>query len=266
MYSLKKHEKEHNEALIKEWQERDSARDYLWASDIGKSHFDVYHKMIGTKADNPITIDGLHKMKSGELYEEAYLNSLQKQGIGLEQQVRIELPETDTHLKVTGKIDAVLKVETLGVPLEVKSVNSRAFWYVERQNKGNWYQGFYIPYHLQLYTYITAKSAKYGILLFISRDDTTTAQIYVQKGKSSLSEAWEKWMTDMATYYREKKEPPKPPLYVEGKKYNRSTRKYDTVMEVNKQLEFSSFRERIVGCSWDEFLEKSKEELKKLNT
>jgi len=255
MYSIIKEDNKINQQTLDEWANRESKpRDYLWASEIGKSHFDIYHKMIGTKPDNPITLEGLKKMKAGELFEEAFVSDLRNKGVKFTAQEKIELPETKDRLKITGKIDVEIELPDENVPIEVKSVNSRAFWYTEKQDGGNWYKGFYVSYYMQLLTYIIAKNANYGLLIFISRDDTTKAEIILQNKENGLRRDWDKWIKEITHYIREGIEPPKPPLMVEGKKYNRSTRKYDIIKQPNKMIEFSNYRELIVGMPWEEYI------------
>lgn len=260
MFNHIHNERKFNEKLIKSW--INEPRDYLWASEIGKPHYDIYHKLIGTKPDNPITIEALGKIQAGEMFEEVYVNQLRNRGISVVTKIKCKL-KTRKYLTITGEVDCQVRREIT----EIKSVNSNAFWHIQRKNSGDWFTGFYVPYYFQLITYLKAKRRKKGKLIFISRDDTTKAEITVYNKKDTEKDKlWHQWMKEMTQFYKGKKEPPKIPKFVKGKVYNRSTKEYDEVWELNKQLEYSNYRGRIVGMDWEDYLVEAKEELKKLNS
>ena len=247
-----------NDALIVGRAERENKpRDYIYASEIGKNFWDRYQKMMGVEPTNPYDARLLRKFAAGNLFEDLVGMMLKKCGILIAEQERVELPETHETLRVSGRIDfhaggivdwdeAVTRVDKEDMPeaiknvcykiierfraeypaglddciIEVKSVNSMLFW-----AKKDYLQEAY-PWHIyQTLTYMKVKG-KPGKVMYISKDDLTVKECDIVV-TPEMEEEFKLDLVMMTKYYRDKEEPPKPPIVIfdPRKKYTFSAKK-----------------------------------------
>jgi len=220
-------------------------RDYIWASDLGKNHYERFLKMKAIKPDFDYDERILRKFEAGNFFERVVGFVLVSAGILIYDNKRYEIPEDADHLKVVvrpdfiagGKPDwvrAKQKIEeellfklmpNLGriarqlvevfsekypnglkvMPFEIKSLNSQVFW-----AKKDYLQEAY-PHHI-LQTFAEMKSTKLpeGRILYISKDDLTVAEFRILLNSEKLNELYEEDVRLMTKYIRENQEPPKP--------------------------------------------------------
>ncbi len=174
-----------------------TASDYIRSSDIGKTYIDRYYKMLGTPYTNDFDTRTLRVFKAGKLFEDFILDALDKEGVIKERQKEIVIPETAEHLKVVGHIDALLEGNKV---LELKTVNSRAFWAHKNRDENGRFLG-YDHHKLQLASYMIGLNTQYGSLLYISKDDLCVEEVPVFRIKS-LEERLFEDLRLMSNFYR----------------------------------------------------------------
>lgn len=260
-----------NDALIVAQRET-KPRDYIYASEIGKNYWERYQKMMGVEPTNKFDARVLRKFAAGDLFEEVVGMILKKCGILIAEQQRVELPATDKHLRVSGRIDfhaggvsnwdeARARVDSEDYPdalknicykiidkfkieypngldekvIEVKSVNSMLFW-----AKKDYLLEAYPWHEYQLLTYLIAMK-KEGKIFYISKDDLTVKECEL-KETPELRQAYYKDLEEMSHYYRTKTEPPKPDpiIFDKRKKYSfgakRELEKIGTPAQIQKAM------------------------------
>jgi len=83
-----------------------TARDYLWASELGKPEVDVWLRMRGEPVTNPPNARSLRKFEAGNIFESIIEVILLRAGIMQSSQERVEWQYPDL-LRVSGKIDFI---------------------------------------------------------------------------------------------------------------------------------------------------------------
>tara|TARA_Y100000310_G_scaffold270565_1_gene284480 strand:+ start:8320 stop:9276 length:957 start_codon:yes stop_codon:yes gene_type:complete len=244
-------------------------RERIYASEIGKSFYERYQKMNAVPFDTPYNDRTLRKFSAGIWFEDMIGYVLNKIGIVQSMQEYVDIPETKQHLRITGKIDFLAggivdwnvareRVKAAEFPefvqgiamkliddfeskypkglddriIEVKSVNSQVFW-----AKKHYLQEAYPHHTMQAYTY-ARHLKKMATILYISKDDLTTAEFLVHPKSKVLEEKWLADVTQMSEYIRSGQEPDKP----EG-----------VVFDKRKKLRFQhkNVKHIITGC-WTE--------------
>lgn len=100
-----------NDGLIQMEKERQpEKRNHIWAGEIGKSFFDRYLKMNGVPKTETLEPRVKRKFKMGIMIEEMVGRALAQFGVLRSSQERIEVPECEEHLKITGRMDFVAGV------------------------------------------------------------------------------------------------------------------------------------------------------------
>lgn len=212
------------------------ARDNIWASELGKSHIDVFLKMKGTKLTNPPNPRSLRKFEAGNMFEWIVGLILKRAGILHSSQERVTY-KYDGLCEVTGRIDYIaggkpdfdkakaeidamdlpegfyrgfkgimehLKVKYpngLGIkPLEVKSLSAFMYDGLEKTGKS-------LKIHrLQAYHYIKSLNLPMANIVYICRDDMRMMEIPVYL--NSFVEAEYKAEIEKISYYHMKDEMP----------------------------------------------------------
>lgn len=86
-------------------------RNFLYASELGRSLFDVYHSLIGIEPTNAITDAVRRKMEAGNFYESLVVWVFQRCGILIETQGKARTPETENSIAVYGRFDILAGTE-----------------------------------------------------------------------------------------------------------------------------------------------------------
>jgi len=230
-------------------------RNYISASDIGKPFLDRYWKMKGVKPTNTPDARILRVFDAGNLFEWLVIKVFTMTGLLQGSQVQVRIPKTKNHMAVLGYIDLILGgnpdwnksrarileedlpdwvkirsqklIDNLEekypdglepIVVEVKSVNSRAFWGKKNINKETGLFKGYKHHQFQLYTYLLGQDIKKGRLFYISRDDLTVVENGININPK-MTEAWLKDVKTMSHYYQNNIEPEQPPdlIFEEGK-------------------------------------------------
>jgi hypothetical protein len=272
-------------------------RDYISPSDIGKNYWDRYQKMMGVPEDMPYTSRVLRIFSAGDEFHNLMKNVFKAGGIFINSQDDSGwsvIEPTEKTLKVLGKYDVLaggvpnvqkvkehcelmgfsqfVKERTIklaenllerypnGLPkllYEFKSINSMAFW-----GKKNYLMEAY-PWHtLQCYAYLKANNLSEGRVLYISKDDLTTAEFPIFCPNEKLENDLQKDLEEMSYFIKNKIEPPKPELIVFNPKgscsFQLNKKKYKTkgCYEANWEVKRSSWFKTLTGFDnvekWEE--------------
>lgn len=271
-------------------------RDYIRASEIGKPFLDRYLAMKGVPHSNPFPPRIKRVFDAGFIFEVDVVERLFKL-IGIlqdsQKEVILELPgmlKIIGHFdhKVGGKINFEQAQKEIGDPhtsqwmkeralkllevmidhypngmktliADIKTVNSRSFWYAGNQDPETGFFKGYDHHKLQLYTYLLAENEPEGRLFYISKDDLTLMESPVSLNNQILKEIWEKDIAQMTHYYKNNIEPPKEDDLVF------SDRKQ--MWEYNWTIMRSSYFTHITGFdNVDDWQNSLRDELKNKNT
>lgn len=165
-------------------------------SKIGSCLCGAYLERLGKTPDTEFDERTLRIFETGKIIETMMVKRIREAcpDWKIEEQVRIESKELD----VTGYADLTMEKDEKYV-VEIKSQNSRAFWYTQKKDGGK------APIHqmAQLWLYLHILGIDKGNLLRVSRDDLTLEEHFITKDNelyrdfalgrlAVLKEAWEK--------------------------------------------------------------------------
>lgn len=209
-------------------------RKHLWASELGKSHIDLWHKLRATPVTNPPNARSLRKFEAGNVFEWIVSLVLKRAGILKEEQTHVS-HQYPGLVEVTGKVDfiaggkatkdgALKDIAELGLPsvfikggeqildylvslgeldempLEVKSVSSYMFESLERAKKPS------KIHRLQLTHYLKAMGYAKGRLVYICRDDLRMMEFVVYLNDAEPE--YKAFIEDMTKYLASDVPPP----------------------------------------------------------
>lgn len=215
----------------------------LWASELGGSMIDRWHKLKGTQYTNPPNSRSMRKFMAGDIWEWIIKTVLIRAGIPFQSQERVEL-NYEGLLPITGKIDFLvggainytealkrLEMEDMpdfiknpakaiierfstlypeGIPekiLEIKSVSSYMFENII--NKDN-----PLKHHLlQGSIYKLSKNIPTDIV-YVCRDDCRLAQYNIDNIAPILEKEIKKDLEEITKYWKEDTEPAKEELII----------------------------------------------------
>lgn len=162
-------------------------RDYVYASEIGTSLVDCFLSMKGVEPTNPPDERALRTMSMGHVFED-YVAQLLPKDVKVEREVSVQFQHRD-YLPIHGRIDFIIDDEIV----ELKTVNSRSFWYGAKSESG--FQAY--PHHiLQLYTYMLAKGLTRGHIVYVSKDDMSIEQLTFEvTDDDTTDKLWNAWMS-----------------------------------------------------------------------
>lgn len=220
-------------------------RNRIWASEIGKDHYERWLKMNAIKPDFDYDERILRKFEAGNFFERIIGFVLMSSGLLIHDNKWYEIPEDKKHLMISVKPDFIAGgnpnwekakeqvneellfqlMPNLGriaqqlvkefskqypnglenLVYEIKSINSQIFW-----AKKDYLQEAYPHHQLQTFTEMKATKLPEGRILYISKDDLTVAEFAVSLDDEKLNELYEKDVRAMTKYIRKGIEPPKP--------------------------------------------------------
>jgi len=219
------------------------ARDYLWASQLGKSQVDIFLTLAGMEVSNPFGKRAKRKFDAGVMWEWIAEMVAKRAGIFISSQdyVRYAVPG---GLEVSGKldlrlggvrnleqiksmkdalgiiglpdrfVDAMKVVEdrmnfTTELPERIIEVKSSSAYMYDAQYK------FGIPaenHALQCLHYLLATGNDEGAILYISKDDARMTEIPIWRDDELLNAKYKEVVTLAKMYYDKKEKPPVEPL------------------------------------------------------
>src|SRR3990167_9423089 len=219
------------------------ARERLFASELGGSMIDRFHKLKGTPYTNPPNSRSMRKFIAGDIWEWIIKTVLIRAGIPFTTQDRVEL-NYEGLLPITGRLDfiiggainyteATLKLEAEDIPdfiktpakaiitalqatypdtipkkiLEIKSVGSFIFESLESQDNPR--------------THHMLQGAVYGLttklpvdIVYVCRDDCRLLQYNIDKIIPDLEREIKKDLELITKYHKDDIEPPKEELII----------------------------------------------------
>lgn len=216
-------------------------RNRLWASELGGSMIDRFHKLKGTPYTNPPNSRSMRKFTAGNVWEWIIKTVLIRAGIPFQTQERVQL-DYEGLLPVSGKIDfliggainyeeALKKVEAEDMPdfiknpakaiierfstlypngipekvLEIKSVGSFMFESILANDNP-------LKHHLlQASIYRITKQLPTDIV-YVCRDDCRLAQYNIDDIAPTIEKEIKKDLEEITKYYKDDIEPPKEEL------------------------------------------------------
>jgi len=141
--------------------------------------------------------------------------------------------------------------------VEVKSVNSNAFW-----NKKDYIGEGYFHHQLQTFMYIKGENLDEGVILYISKDDLTLEECPVVFATERLQKAFEEDVKTMSMYFIMDKEPPREPDLI----FNTKKGKMGGLWEKNWKIARSPYFTKITGFQKaEEWERKCKMKLNEIN-
>lgn len=271
-------------------------RDYMWASELGKLHSDVFLKMKGTVPTNPPNARSLRKFEAGNMWEWIVKIILIRAGILISTQERVKVAYPDC-IEVSGKMDfyaggkvnvtqAQNAIDELCLPektqktmenvisylgakypdglskkvLEIKSVSSHMMNALEIT------QTPLAIHALQAYHYTKSDEIDRADVVYICRDDCRMMEFPIFAGNEKYEAMYLKYVQEMTEFYRTDTMPPKsqPIIFSEeaGKfELNRliGWSPYLTlVYGIEDQLEFDT-KYKAIPASWNRVLKRKAE-------
>lgn len=231
-------------------------RQRIYASELGGSMIDRYHKMIGTEYTNPPNSRSMRKFMAGDIWEWILKTVLVKAGIPFTTQEKITL-QYDNAFPISGRLDFIaggaispkealerLELEDIpdfikgparaiiehfsyeysdGLPkkiLEIKSVGSFVFEGLLETGKPN-------QHHIaQAYCYSKATGFPADVV-YVCRDDVRLLQFHVDEQRN-VEEYIKKDVEEITNYIKNGIEPPKEKLVL----WNEDTQKFKTNWKV----------------------------------
>ena len=235
-------------------------RTHIWATEVGKNHWERYMKMTGVQAKGDFSGRVLGKFFMGELIERSLAIVLVMIGVLKIDNEHITIPETKDMLSVTGYIDFVVGgkpkpwSEIEKDPITELIFSKQLFGQYkpfakkihekilkEHENglkslvyeiksvnsqlfwaKKDYLQEAYKFHMFQNLTYLRATKIEQGRVLYVSKDDHVMQEFPIYLKNEKMNEEWEEDVKKMTYYIRNKIEPPKPEMVIfdERKKIN----------------------------------------------
>lgn len=157
---------------------REKKKQTSWhPSSLGSCLTGAYLARKGAERDEPFDDRTLRVFKVGNMMEDWLVGTIEKTGAKFKKQVRIELPELD----VTGYADLVMETPDGDLPYEIKSKNSKAFWWMEKKKQGPNRQ-----HMMQLWIYLKFLNRPEGRLIYLSKDDLAILEYIVRLNDEKL--------------------------------------------------------------------------------
>lgn len=216
-------------------------RDYIWATELGKSDIDIYKRLRGDKPTNPPDSRARRKFEAGEIWESIIKMVLLRAGVIQSMQEHLSY-QYDGLMKVTGRLDfkaggkpnykQALELlengEFLLLPeatteaskqiiqylntvypegldmqvVEVKSLSSNMFNLVEK------YQTPKLVHSLQIFHYLKSLDCEKGVITYIDRDSARIISFIISKDDIELEKIYRDKIQKITEYYIADTEPP----------------------------------------------------------
>ncbi|MCR4330935.1 MAG: hypothetical protein NUV49_03600 [Patescibacteria group bacterium] len=258
-----------NKSMSKIERREPKERNYLWATDMSKSHVDTFLDMKATKPSNPPNARALRKFEAGDVFEWIVKLILMRAGILKHAQIRCEY-QYKGLLKMTGRIDYIaggkpdLKkvkadLETMDLPdvfkrgalaivsqikrqypkglpempFEVKSISSFIADSMERKNRS-------IKHHReQIFHYLKSSRYDTGMLIYLCRDDLRMFEYPVYLADKTIEKDYKKYIKTMTDYYKRDEQPPLEDMIV----FDEDAGKFSK----NFKVEYSKYLKKLYG-------------------
>lgn len=212
-------------------------RDYLWATDPGKSIVDTFLSMKATKPSNPPNARSLRKFEAGDVFEWIVKIILMRAGLLKMTQISCEY-QYKGLLKMTGRIDYIVggkpdmnKIQTeledmdipdsfkrgaLNIvkhiakhypnglpemPFEVKSISSFLADGMERKERS-------MRHHrVQMFHYLKSSRYDTGMIIYVCRDDLRMFEFPVRLLDKDVEKEYKGFIKEMTSAWKRDEQP-----------------------------------------------------------
>lgn len=261
-----------NSAFEEEINDREfTARNYIYASELGKSQLDIYLKMKGVEPSNKPNARAFRKFEAGNIWESIVKIILIRAGILMAEQQQCNCA-LDGCVEVHGRFDfkaggdidwdkaqrianeefswlpertklasqkiimALAKAYPTGLKpliLDVKSCSAFMFDVYSQTDKPS------ENHALQIYHYLKSLNMEEGHLIYISRDDVRMYSYGVFLNDKEIKDRYEQHIKEISYFYLNDIQPPKEPLIAYDEERNRFT--------ANWKVQYSNYLTLIYG-------------------
>lgn len=162
----------HVAKLGKEKSERTTWR----ASSLGKCPRAAFYKRLGVEETSPLDERTQRVFKVGDIFHEWIQDIANDEGYAL----AIEYELEDKKLDLEGRCDLIVHADKKRILVDIKTINSRAFWHLEKSGKT--VQEKYPQYVRQLGAYMlmlkkNGEPVDEGRVLLVSKDDLMLKEV-----------------------------------------------------------------------------------------
>lgn len=264
-----------NEMLVSGDERVIEPRSRIWASELGKSHVDIWLALKGIQPTNPPNLRSRRKFMAGNFWEWFFVRMMHVAGIFQSSQdyIKVELPDL---LPVTGKLD----IKAGGKPDYVKARESiKAFFEGDDSNFGirlkntmlaivNHFEttfgdkslkdlvievkscssfmfdhyertGKANPNHvLQAFHYLKGTGMEEAHVFYVCKDDCRVMEFGVYN-PSPVEDEYKEFIAEVTNFYKSDTQPPLAPLVV----FDMETAKFSK----NWQVEYSMYLKHLYG-------------------
>jgi len=226
-----------NESLLNNNERELTARDRLWASELGKAPIDIWLKMRAIKPTNPPNDRSLRKFEAGNVFEWIVSLILKRAGI-LKDGQRWTSYQYPNCLAVSGKADFIAggkpdhekfiaEMRNLDLPevflragekiikhlseaypeglddkiLEIKSISAFMFDALEKKQRAS------KIHKLQVFHYLKAENKKTANIVYICRDDLRMMEFAVDNPSETENE-YKEFIENLSRYHYSDERPP----------------------------------------------------------
>lgn len=168
-----------NESIKKERGEEKKEITSWHISKIGACPRGLYLERIGAKPDREFSDRELRVFAAGKHFEDWFIGCLKgREKCKTESQVRVE----DKRLNISGYVDLLIETKEEKKVYEVKTKNSRAFWYMDKEGKPM------RQHEYQLWTYMHLLGIEEGSIIYLEKDTLTIREFPVYLKDKKLQE------------------------------------------------------------------------------
>jgi len=222
-------------------------RNYISASDLGKSYLDRWLKMKGIPETNPFEPRIMRIFSAGEQFHWLIRKVFEKIGLLINAEQMVKIPTTEKTLTVIGYYDLLIggKVDKQKGLEAIKSYEFSPF--IEQRA-------------ISLLNFF-AEEYPNGFEPVICENKSVHSNAFwgFQEGKEKIEKSWNKDIETISKYFLENIEPPKEPDMV----FDETKKKW----VANWKVERSPYLTRITGCKdKNEWLKRVKEQIKEIKT
>ena len=164
-----------NSAVKKEREHKEQTSWYI--SQLGTCMRGQYLQRIGKKPDSELDARTLRVFDMGNKIED-WVVELVRQNEEYKMETQVHVVSED--LGISGYIDLVLEKDGEKVVYEIKSKQSRAFWYMDKEGKANHH------HEIQLFCYLYLTGIPEGGIIYVSKDDMTIREYVVSLRSEEL--------------------------------------------------------------------------------
>lgn len=181
---LNERQKQQNEERMKKHEKQREAGEFkFYPSSIAKCRREVVYQMLGyPKEDIPTRV--LRIFDNGDCMHERYQNWFAEMGI----LISPELPLKDKELCISGRTDALIKINDELILVELKSANDRSFNLMVKKNEPK------EDYVMQLQLYLHITGIDKGIIFIENKNDQSILEFPITYDEEMAEELIDKIM------------------------------------------------------------------------